>query len=49
VHQLRKKIEPTPAAPMYLLTESWAGYRLHVPSPAVERPATANTLAASQK
>jgi len=32
VHQLRKKIEPTPAAPRYLLTESWAGYRLSLPS-----------------
>ncbi len=32
VNQLRKKIEPNPANPMYLLTEPWAGYRLHIPS-----------------
>lgn len=30
VNQLRKKIEPTPAAPVYLLTEPWVGYRLVV-------------------
>jgi len=27
VGQLRKKIEPTPGAPRYLLTEPWVGYR----------------------
>ena len=27
VGQLRKKIEPDPAAPKYLLTEPWVGYR----------------------
>jgi two-component system KDP operon response regulator KdpE len=32
VHQLRKKIEPAPSDPIYLLTESWAGYRLCMPS-----------------
>jgi two-component system KDP operon response regulator KdpE len=32
VNQLRKKIEPTPSSPTYLLTEPWVGYRLHVPS-----------------
>jgi len=31
VNQLRKKIEPTPASPIYLLTEPWVGYRLCVP------------------
>ncbi|HLI35613.1 MAG TPA: response regulator transcription factor [Terriglobia bacterium] len=31
VNQLRKKIEPQPARPRYLLTEPWVGYRLHVP------------------
>jgi two-component system KDP operon response regulator KdpE len=28
VNQLRKKIEPDPAHPRYLLTEPWVGYRL---------------------
>jgi two-component system KDP operon response regulator KdpE len=31
VNQLRKKIEPAPSAPIYLLTEPWVGYRLHLP------------------
>jgi two-component system, OmpR family, KDP operon response regulator KdpE len=32
VNQLRKKIEPKPASPVYLLTEPWVGYRLLVPA-----------------
>ncbi len=32
VNQLRKKIEPRPSTPMFLLTEPWVGYRLHVPA-----------------
>ena len=32
VNQLRKKIEPTPSQPVYLLTEPWVGYRLAVPA-----------------
>jgi two-component system KDP operon response regulator KdpE len=32
VNQLRKKIEPTPSSPIYLLTEPWVGYRLQLPS-----------------
>jgi two-component system KDP operon response regulator KdpE len=28
VNQLRKKIEPNPSSPVYLLTEPWVGYRL---------------------
>jgi two-component system KDP operon response regulator KdpE len=32
VNQLRKKIEPDPAKPRYLLTEPWVGYRFHLPS-----------------
>jgi two-component system KDP operon response regulator KdpE len=32
VNQLRKKIEAKPSAPVYLLTEPWVGYRLHLPS-----------------
>jgi two-component system KDP operon response regulator KdpE len=32
VNQLRKKIEPTPSTPVYLLTEPWVGYRLQLPA-----------------
>jgi two-component system, OmpR family, KDP operon response regulator KdpE len=32
VNQLRKKIEASPAKPVYLLTEPWVGYRLQVPT-----------------
>jgi two-component system, OmpR family, KDP operon response regulator KdpE len=32
VNQLRKKIEPKPSSPVYLLTEPWVGYRLQLPS-----------------
>ena len=31
VNQLRKKIEPDPSSPAYLITEPWAGYRLQFP------------------
>jgi two-component system KDP operon response regulator KdpE len=30
VRQLRKKVEPEPAKPRYLLTEHWVGYRFRV-------------------
>jgi two-component system KDP operon response regulator KdpE len=32
VNQLRKKIEPVPAKPRYLLTEPWVGYRFATPA-----------------
>lgn len=32
VNQLRKKIEPDPAHPKYLLTEPWVGYRFALPA-----------------
>ena len=31
INQLRKKIEPNPAKPKYLLTEPWVGYRFQLP------------------
>jgi two-component system KDP operon response regulator KdpE len=34
VTQLRRKIEPDPSHPRYLLTEPWVGYRFAMPSPA---------------
>ncbi len=33
VAQLRKKIEPNPAAPKYLLSEPWVGYRFSTSEP----------------
>lgn len=30
INQLRKKIEPNPAKPKYLLTEPWVGYRFQI-------------------
>jgi two-component system KDP operon response regulator KdpE len=32
VNQLRKKIEPNPSHPRYLLTEPWVGYRFALPA-----------------
>jgi two-component system KDP operon response regulator KdpE len=31
INQLRKKVEKTPSAPVFILTEPWVGYRLHLP------------------
>lgn len=33
VNQLRKKIEPFPSKPKYLITEPWVGYRFALPEP----------------
>jgi two-component system KDP operon response regulator KdpE len=32
VNQLRKKIEPDPSRPRYIVTEPWLGYRFQLPS-----------------
>jgi len=36
VNSLRKKIEPEPSKPRYLLTEPWVGYRFKLPSEPTE-------------
>jgi two-component system KDP operon response regulator KdpE len=33
VNQLRRKIEPEPSKPKYLLTEPWIGYRFATETP----------------
>jgi two-component system KDP operon response regulator KdpE len=38
VNQLRKKIEPNPARPLYLLTEPWLGYRFFLENPQALTP-----------
>ena len=37
INRLRKKIEPDPAHPRYLLTEAWVGYRFDLAGAAVPR------------
>jgi two-component system, OmpR family, KDP operon response regulator KdpE len=32
INRLRKKIEPDPSKPRFLVTDAWAGYRFHVPN-----------------
>jgi two-component system KDP operon response regulator KdpE len=41
VNQLRKKIEPDPSRPRYILTEPWLGYRFCLPQPQIGSPPTA--------
>ena len=43
VAQVRKKIEPDPATPQYLLSEPWVGYRF-----ATERPAGTSAATSSR-
>ena len=33
INRLRKKIEPDPANPRFLITDAWTGYRFHVQKP----------------
>ena len=37
VNQLRKKIEPKPSSPIFLLTEPWVGYRLYMPAQSAQK------------
>src|SRR6476659_1882754 len=37
INQLRKKIEPNPSKPKYLITEPWVGYRFQLPPNSLER------------
>jgi len=41
VNQLRKKIEPDPARPRFILTEPWLGYRFVMPGKAETIPGSA--------
>ena len=38
INQLRKKIEPEPAKPRYILTAPCIGYQFHMPQPAESQP-----------
>ena len=38
VNQLRKKLEPQPAKPRYIITEPWVGYRFCLAAPASKAP-----------
>jgi two-component system, OmpR family, KDP operon response regulator KdpE len=40
IKQLRKKIEPDPGRPLYILTEPWLGYRFRMPEAAPAATAT---------
>ncbi len=38
VNALRKKIEPNPTKPQYLITEPWVGYRFQLPTEQLDEP-----------
>jgi two-component system KDP operon response regulator KdpE len=38
INRLRKKIEPDPANPRFLITDAWAGYRFHFEKPSNGEP-----------
>ena len=38
INALRKKVEPNPSKPKYLVTEPWVGYRLAVPETEATKP-----------
>lgn len=38
INQLRKKVEPDPSHPRYILTEPWLGYRFEVPQEQPKKP-----------
>jgi two-component system KDP operon response regulator KdpE len=38
INQIRKKIEPEPSKPRYVLTEPWVGYRFETPGTSKDNP-----------
>lgn len=38
INQLRKKVEPDPGHPRYILTEPWLGYRFERPAESAKKP-----------
>ena len=38
INQLRKKVEPDPSHPRYILTEPWLGYRFEIPQEQPKKP-----------